>query len=149
MGFKVMKCQKCGHVWPYTGDSDRRCICPSCGTTIRIDNRQITVAWDTQPMKLAKTKRADKGYFFIHVFNKKASVGLNVFSEDGSAVKIIYVLPRTLNIKDEEITRAVKEAGGKIDESGEYPINDKIRARLKALVGTDEPESGGKPAAPA
>ena len=139
---RILECQKCHHVWPYTGNSGKYCICPSCRTSVKVD-RKIPIVWDHQDI----SEHAGKGYFSIEVWNEKISLLLNIISQDGNYARSIPVDLRAIGITLDEIERSLHTQGTRKNVSGVYPLDRLLKVRLKREMGEQvKPEVLGQTA---
>ena len=115
----------------------------------KVKNKEITLRWDLTPQKysagieeveISSQEDIDKlqkiialrtgCYFYIDVWDMKARLFLACNDKEGnSKAEAVENIP--LSISYEDLINAVEEAGGAINRSGWYPINDKIEALLK------------------
>jgi hypothetical protein len=141
---KVLKCHKCRYVWLYTGQSATHCICPAspCRTTVRFTRQEVPIRWDLTPAAVPTLPPTDLGgvaYPFIDVYDRAASIGIQVYSDDGLNTRTLYIPPdlqEDLGIPDPALYAAVLAAGGDMVVSGRYPIPppllEKIRPAFEA-----------------
>ena len=95
---KVLKCHKCRYVWLYTGQSATHCICPAspCRTTVRFTRQEVPIRWDLTPAAVPTLPPTDLGgvaYPFIDVYDRAASIGIQVYSDDGLNTRTLYIPP--------------------------------------------------------
>lgn len=127
---RILECQKCGHIWPYTGGSTRYCICPSCRTSVKVD-RKIPIVWDHQDIH----EHAGKGYFSIEIWNGKVTLLINIISQDGNHARLIPLDLRTIGITQADLETSIRHQGGRIAVSGILPIDRTLKNRLKTEMG--------------
>lgn len=69
-------------------------------------------------------------YFYIDVWDMKAELGAFENKKHGGTSRIIED-PDEIGITEDMLEKAVDDHGGAVNISGHYPINNKIKDRLK------------------
>lgn len=115
----------------------------------KVKNKEITLRWDLTPQKysagieeveISSQEDIDKlqkiiasrtgCYFYIDVWDMKAQLFLACNDKEGnSKAEAVENIPPSISYED--LLGAVEEAGGAINRSGWYPINNKIETLLK------------------
>lgn len=80
--------------------------------------------------RIEQENREQAGYYFyIDVWNMKASLALMHVKPDGSMTSV-----RLLTFWEEALIKAVEEAEGAINLSGHYPVNAQIKKMIRFWI---------------
>ena len=139
---EILRCPKCGHIWPYTGLSGKRCNCPVCWAYVTLKYAVVPVVWgvgrNLQPGTPTAVKLAGKAFIDLLVFNGKLALEVHIVSDDGKAIQTIRVNPALFGWSPEKQQGIVAKFRG---ISGEYPLGKELTGELRKLVGVVVPEA--------
>jgi hypothetical protein len=89
------------------------------------------------PEEEAKIKdRANLSYPFIDVLDFQAALAWVIFDSEGKTSRVERMSDQDqeeLGITYDMLLTAIEEAGGTINRSGQYPINDEIIHKLRRI----------------
>jgi hypothetical protein len=138
MSFAILRCNKCGKVFPYYHCSHKRTECTNlrvCNNKIWIDKTSmatIRFGTDFQP-------ESNTAYIFVNVFNNFVSLAARVYSDDAKNFVIIQLNERSISDLTRKDTISalpdkIKHSSswdGLIVESGCYPVSPEMEIILR------------------
>jgi len=144
--FTIIRCETCGRVFPYYGESlTIRCKNEHlCGAVITISkSNTIDIDYDVEKMKTLEIKllhtgkpQADlmmAGFVFVNVFNNNSFLAARVFSNDGLNAITVSLNPRFLGVSKGMVDRCITSVryqtarDGTYTDSGLYALSQETK----------------------
>jgi hypothetical protein len=144
--FAIIRCEKCGRVFPYYGESlTLRCKNEYlCGAVITVSkSNTIDIDYDVEKMKLLEIKLLHTGkpqaelmmagFVFVNVFNNNSFLAARIFSDDGLNSITVSLNPRFLSISKGMVDRCITSVryqtarDGTYTDSGLYALSQEVK----------------------